>query len=310
MIFNPNYAITIGIARLLVALEDKKETNSSKPFIINDNSTKLSGYDKALEYINGLKNQELSENTINTIHSLVSPLDTDTVSYRDKQNVIRNSKDKIIYIPPKVKDIKPLLQNLIKWVNKEVKKGKTPILIIASIVHYQIATIHPFTNGNGKTARLVALLILKQHGYPLHNFYSLETYFKKNALAYYQALSVSSTINYYTGRTEADITDFISFSLQAIYEVQTFDKGDKTKITKDNLRELSSPQRKILTLFTDYKEVSSHEVAKKLKIKQRAATHLIKKWLEKGFISISNPSNKLRTYRLNSNWEKYIKKQL
>ena len=40
-------------------------------------------------------------------------------------------------------------------------------IILAALAHYKLVTIHPFVDGNGRTARLLMNLLLRQHGYPL-----------------------------------------------------------------------------------------------------------------------------------------------
>ena len=55
------------------------------------------------------------------------------------------------YIPPEYIDIPELLDELVEYVNTTDDHP----LIIAAVVHYQLVTIHPFEDGNGRTARLM-----------------------------------------------------------------------------------------------------------------------------------------------------------
>lgn len=313
MFFNPTYTITIEIARSLVFIEEEKEQiDFDKPVFEYSNIKNATNYSKALDYIKHLNEVEFTESIIKIIHGLVVNGNKDSTVYRDKQNVIRDATTgKINYIPTDTKDIKPLMNSLVEWVNTEIEKGNTPIPIIAAIAHYQIATIHPFLKGNGKTARLVELLLLKNYGYGLKGFFSLEEFYKDNKRKYYETLAVDNTLNYYIGRVEADITKFLAFSINAMHTVLSKNNNiENTSITKENLRELNPQQKKILKLFTEYQEISIQDIAKKLKIKKRGASHLVKKWLDKGFLTVGNPSNKMRTYKLSLNWEKYIYKKV
>ena len=61
--------------------------------------------------------------------------------------------------------------------------------IIAAIAHYQFATIHPYFDGNGRTARLLTNLVLHKSGYGLKGIYSLEEYYATNLQADYDALA-------------------------------------------------------------------------------------------------------------------------
>ena len=59
---------------------------------------------------------------------------------------------------------------------------------MSGIVHYELARIHPFVDGNGRTARAMALLVLYVMGYDAKRFFSLEEYYDKNPSEYYNAL--------------------------------------------------------------------------------------------------------------------------
>lgn len=358
MKFNPNYTITIEIAKFLVQIEEHKDAFSKKPLtaklltslrksarlISTHYSTQIEGnrlsmeqveqvvkqkgvfanserdetevanYYKALEYIEKIQKEDFSEKIIKTIHSLVMKGTTKFSPYREGQNVIRDgSTGGIVYMPPEAKDVNPLMENLILWINSEIKNGKIPIPIIASIAHYQIATIHPYYDGNGRTARLITTFLLHRYGYGLKGIYSLEEYYAKNIAGYYDALAIDNIPNYYMGRAEADITRFISYFMEAM--ANSFSKinlhanaqiASTTKIDTSIIRDLDVQQRAILTLFVDFRKVSSQLIADHLGIKKRSATNLIKKWVESGFLEIENPSFKSRTYKLNQDLEKHI----
>ena len=76
------------------------------------------------------------------------------------------------YIPPEYSDIPELLDELVEYVNKTDDHP----LIIAAVVHYQLVTIHPFEDGNGRTARLMSGYILDFYGYGFNGIGSLEEY--------------------------------------------------------------------------------------------------------------------------------------
>jgi Fic family protein len=66
----------------------------------------------------------------------------------------------------------------------ENKKKEIHPILLASEFHEQLATIHPFIDGNGRTARLVMNLILLNRGYPIANIHGNT----ESRLAYYSAL--------------------------------------------------------------------------------------------------------------------------
>ena len=66
------------------------------------------------------------------------------------------------------------MQSMVEWINEY---STLPCPLIAGIAHYQFATIHPYYDGNGRTARLLTTLILHLGGYDLKGLYSLEEYY-------------------------------------------------------------------------------------------------------------------------------------
>lgn len=106
---------------------------------------------------------EISEELICRLHALVEKgKRAKPTLYRDGQNVIRDSASGgIVYLPPEAKDVAPLMAAMVRWV-KNAQKDGVPPPVVASLLHYQFVTIHPFYDGNGRTARLLATFILQR----------------------------------------------------------------------------------------------------------------------------------------------------
>ena len=169
-------------------------------------------YYSALDYVETLvKNRKsLNEIDIQTLHGISFRGAQKPTVYRDAQNVIRNGK-LVVYIPPKAADVPSLMKDLLQWILSSIEE-RVPIQIVAGLAHYQFATIHPYYDGNGRTARLLVTLILQKYGYGLKGIYSLEEYYALNLEAYYGALSVGSDEDYYDGNREgADLTEFLDY---------------------------------------------------------------------------------------------------
>ena len=268
----------------------------------------VKGYYAALDQLDNYAQQKkpISEHIIQTLHALVVGDGRTRVKptpYRDGQNVIRDGgSGAIVYMPPEAKDVPQLMRELIEWINAN---NTLPCPIIAAIAHYQFATIHPYYDGNGRTARLLTTLILHLGGYGLKGLYSLEEYYARNLHAYYRAISIGTSHNYYIGREESDITPWIEYFIQGM--AVAFDKVVQhmaivqTKGGKDHsvlMRKLDPKQRNALTLFKDYEVVTSSQIGQLFGFKQRTSSALCKKWVESGFLKIVDPSLKARTYTL------------
>lgn len=112
--------------------------------------------------------------------------------YRTRQVVIKNSQTgAITYTPPPALEVPFLMEDLIVWLRSTEADEIHPV-IKAGIVHYEIARIHPFVDGNGRTARALATLIMFLEGYDIRKFFALEEYFDNNPLDYYATLQAVS----------------------------------------------------------------------------------------------------------------------
>ena len=268
----------------------------------------VKGYYAALAQLEqyAAQNHPVTEQVIQTLHALVMSDGRTKVTptpYRDGQNVIRDSTSgAIVYMPPESKDVPALMNSLVTWIEKS---SDLPCPIVAAISHYQFATIHPYYDGNGRTSRLLATLILHLGKYDLKSLYSLEEYYAKNLLAYYRAISIGPSHNYYFGRAESDITDWVEYFISGMafaFEkvvnqmIDSQNKGDKDHAA--TMRTLDPKQRKTLELFQSYEVVTSNQIGELFGFKSRTNTALCKKWVEAGFLEIVDPSNKARKYKL------------
>jgi Fic family protein len=102
------------------------------------------------------------------------------------------------YIPPESKDIEPLVDELVRYTEST---DDHPV-IQAAIVHYQLVTIHPFEDGNGRTARLISDYVLDRGGYGFGGIGSLEEYFAYDIDEYYRSLQMGLPPLCYEGRLD------------------------------------------------------------------------------------------------------------
>ncbi len=275
------------------------------------------GYYAALKYLNqcSTNNKPLTEKTIQTLHALVMAHGRTRVKpspYRTSQNVIRESLSRtIVYLPPEAHDVEPLMHALVTWIHKNKKRIPCPLL--AGIAHYQFVTIHPYFDGNGKTARLLTTLILHQGGYGLKGMYSLEEYYAKNLGDYYQALSIGPSHNYYFGRAEADITPWLSYFCAGMYA--SFEAVKREALLAAHrgepdqtplLRTLDPRQRKALELFVEFETITAQQIGQLLGLGARSASALCQKWVNQSFLTIIDPSRKARRYGLAQKFKRIL----
>lgn len=206
-----------------------------------------------------------TENTLKILHKLtVARVIEDSYSgiYRDKQVIVSSATNSaIVYRPPVSMEIPFLIQDFFEWVKSEDFNITHPILR-AAIAHYQLVHIHPFIEGNGRTARAMATLLLYLSEYDFKRFFSLEQYFDGDVEAYYNALlSVQQT-------QDADLTYWLEYFCYGLaIEVEKV-KNQVMRLSKDlklkkQLGEqvaLSERQIILLELFQQQDSVTSDDM--------------------------------------------------
>ncbi|MBS0656381.1 MAG: Fic family protein [Verrucomicrobia bacterium] len=150
----------------------------------------------------------ISAHLIQSVHALLSGKKGPS-RYRQGQNAVFDAELKhIYYLPPKAEDVPALMNGLVRWVKAS---NGLACPLVAAVVHFEINSIHPYYDGNGRTARLMTEFILMQGGYDLQGLCCLEEYYAKDLERYYEALSLSKGKNYYTTRAKGDITSWIEY---------------------------------------------------------------------------------------------------
>jgi Fic family protein len=283
----------------------------------------VKGYYAALDEVERLasRGECMTEAAVSKLHALVmggGRTRAKPTPYRDGQNVIRDSRsNSIVYLPPEAKDVPRLMEQLIAWLNAEESPSEElPVPVRAAIAHYQYATIHPYFDGNGRTARLLTTLILHLGGYGLKGLYALEEYYARDLGEYYAALTIGPSHNYYLGRPEADITGWIAYfvegmadSFEKVREQTSREANAGTTDLSSLLRNLDARQRKVLALFESSRELTAGEIGGLFGYRPRTASELCRRWTGQGFLEVADAAKKSRRYRLAAPWEALVAKQ-
>ena len=156
-------------------------------------------YRKVIEFIDEeakKKIDKITESLIKKLHRIIVDriLEGDQAGeYRVKQVVVKNSQTgEITFRPPAPLEVPFLMREYLYWLNQE--SDIHPVLK-AGIAHHELVRIHPFIDGNGRVARVLATLILLLGGYDIRRFFSLEEYYDRDAVTYYENLQRASAGN-------------------------------------------------------------------------------------------------------------------
>jgi len=193
-----------------------------------DDARELLNYRNAFDLVSSYvgDGEPITEGLIREIHKrLVNGVRGNSATpgeYRKTQNYVVNSKTKdVIYTPPPAFEVPQMMQDLVAWTNDE--KEVHPVLI-AGIAQFQLVHIHPFLDGNGRTARLLSTLCLYQRGYDFKKLFTISEYYDRNRSDYYRAIQevrqndmdLTSWLEYFIHGLSTQLQEVKSLGKQAI----------------------------------------------------------------------------------------------
>lgn len=149
--------------------------------------------------------------------------------FRSEQVTVRNTQTgEIFFRPPPAVEVPFLVKDVLDWLNSPDGHELHSVLR-ASIIHYDLAAIHPYVEANGRSARAFATLVLLVEGYDIKRLFALEEYFDRQAADYYGAIAAVS--NQSIDLIDRDLTPWLEF----------FTKGLAVELTrvKERVRSLS-----------------------------------------------------------------------
>lgn len=219
------------------------------------------------------------------------------------------------YIPPEYIDIPQLLDELVEYVNTTDDHP----LIIAAVVHYQLVTIHPFEDGNGRTARLMSGYILDYYGYGFNGIGSLEEYFAYDSEEYYKSLQMGLPALYYSGREnpphpEIWVNYFLrmmSLYSRKVYELSRESEQDELM---GSLSYLNTKEKEFLAFLLKNRlyEFTPIEVSKMIGVTNKTVINRCAKLANNGFLVPLIVRTRVRSYQLSDfsrvNEKKILKK--
>jgi len=242
-------------------------------------------YLKVLEAIDKLTDgKKIYEKDILNIHKLVTQETLENPSdcgvYRNRYVVVANRlTGEVFFRPPSNEDVPGLLKGLIEWLNSSEVKALDPV-VEAGIAHYEFVRIHPFVDGNGRAARVLATLILYLRGFDTKQFFCLDDYYDSDRQAYYRVLQGvdQKTLNL-TGWLEY-FAEGVQVSISAVKERIIRLSSERLRRTKRGQIALTEKQMRILEFINQNGRMTNRNIREMFKISDRAALKEITKLLD------------------------------
>jgi len=202
-------------------LTEVKKLLKNTPSQIRDTEREVLNYNRALEYLDRLAKSGEIKVDLSLILS-IQKMVTDGLIEKHRSGKIRNEPvfvndprtRKTVYLPPETKEVEELFNELIDF-SMTNEKIIDP-LIIAGIFHKQFVIIHPFVDGNGRTARLASKTLLARMGLDTFNLFSFENYYNKNVTNYFNKVGLYG--NYYELKGIVDFTPWLEYFTDGIID--------------------------------------------------------------------------------------------
>lgn len=212
--------------------------------------------------------------------------------YKTRQNRIVDHRGITVYTPPPPDKARPLTLELLNWINSRESEALHPV-IVSAIAHHCLVSIHPFSDGNGRISRSLAIWLLYSRGFDTHHLFALDEYFERERQLYYQKIQQAR-----------DLDDDLSYWLEYVAEgvVETLSKIKERilslKITVAAPRMvLTKRQEDILRYLRDRGRVKSPDIEKAFSLTRARVNQIIKPLIDAGLV-IREGQTRATTYRL------------
>lgn len=235
------------------------------------------------------EHENITEKTILNLHKRIAKYalgnPKDSGKYRNRQVYVGDGSGNVIFMPPKTEDVPKLMRSLVAWLNSEDTKKLDPVLV-AGIAHYEFVRIHPFIDGNGRTARALASLILLLRGFDIKRFFALDDYYDSDRNSYYAALQAVNQKTLDLNKWLEYFTDGVAVSVNSVKERILRLSSEKLRKDLKGQIALTERQMKIIEHLQSNKKITAGDVAKFFKITRQAALKELFKLVELGVIEL------------------------
>ncbi|MFH1561117.1 MAG: Fic family protein [Patescibacteria group bacterium] len=206
-----------------------------------------------------------------------------TNEFRKVPVAIGNPKTrKISYLAPPAKVVPALTTELLEWYQRS-PAHLNPI-IKAAVCHYRLVWIHPFVDGNGRSARALATLVLLRENFDIKRFFTLDDYYDADRTAYYQAIQKTNL--------SEDLSEWLVYFAEGVKQSLEAVKRKIDQLT-NHLPKLTPPssqivvskrEEEVLRLLVSQPKLTSQDFQEKFKISRQAVAKLTSKMIKKGLL--------------------------
>lgn len=253
-----------------------------------DDSRELLNYKKAFELVSDYleSGEPITEGLIRQIHKrLVQGVRGNKAfpgEYRKIQNYVVNLRTgEKTYTPPPPLEVPSMMTDLVAWLRAPTEIN--PVLV-AGIAQFQLVHIHPFVDGNGRTARLLSTLCLYRSGYDFKRLFTISEYYDRDRPAYYAAIQS-------VREHRMDLTEWLEYFAEGLASQMREVQGRGEQVirrevilTKARERGVKERPLKVLTFLLNQGKATVGECEAKTKLNRRTLQRTLKLLVNEGLI--------------------------
>jgi Fic family protein len=182
------------------------------------------------------------------------------------------------YFPPAAEDVSGLMFELLEWWNDR-SAILSPVLTSA-ILHYRFEAIHPFSDGNGRTGRALALWELYRRGFDTHHIFSVDEFYWEDRPRYYNALA---SVRF----GEEDLTGWLEYTAEGLFLTldRVWSRIQKLSASPRAERLVLRPrQEQLLQLLREHRTMAPREIWEALGVSKQGALDIVRPLMKAGLV--------------------------
>ena len=195
---------TIARARELI-VEGKQPRDTSDQMVANNG--------RVMRYVLEQRETPCSIELMHTIQRMVTEKtlqnEADAGRFRDGPVYVVNQRRETIYEAPPANTVHSSMESLIGWINEGAQQPFIHPILRAAIIHTYFVYVHPYVDGNGRTARAMFYWYLLKHGYEFFRYFSISSIIQETRGRYYKSLKDMED-------DEADLTYALLYLAEAV----------------------------------------------------------------------------------------------
>lgn len=250
----------------------------------------------AFKWVEKNSDKKIDEPSVLKLHAMLTKgllADEKRGRYKDRQNYVKNEKGIVIYTPPSPKATPGLMKELLEWLNsKEAEELHS--VIVCAILHHRLVSIHPFSDGNGRLARLLGTWILYKRGYDTRHIFSLDDHFANNRKFYYDKIEQ-------TRELDGDLTYWTEYVAEGVIATLKRVKARIEELMAASGHEilLSPRQEELIRLLRDNGALSTGKIIEAMKITRARVNQIVQPLVKAGIVEAAGKA-RATMYRLKS----------